>query len=95
MAFIKTRSDEVITVEGRDDDEFFTPAKHIPENDALLMTAEAAIFLGVSVALLARDRCAGKQFGKRPLILYRPGRARAVRYRRSDLTVHLEKNLNA
>jgi hypothetical protein len=73
---------------------FLPPAKHIPENDALPMTAKAAIFLGVSVALLQRDHWAGKQFGKGPLILYRHGRARAVRYRRRDLIAHLEKNLN-
>jgi hypothetical protein len=71
------------------------PTQNIPENDALLTTAEAARFLGMSVAFLERDRWAGKQFGGGPLIPYRRIGARAVRYRRGDLIAHLEKGLNA
>ena len=56
---------------------------------------EAALFIGVSPAFLARDRWAGKKFGSGPLIPYIKVGKRAVRYDRADLVAHIEKSRRA
>jgi hypothetical protein len=58
----------------------------------LLTPAAAAAFLGVSIAFLARDRWTANMSGPTPLIPFVRVGPRAVRYARSDLLAHIEKN---
>lgn len=61
-------------------------------DDQLVATKQAAVILAVSEAFLERDRWAGARNGRGPLIPYVKVGPRAVRYRQSDLRVHIEKN---
>ena len=61
-------------------------------DDQLVTTTQAAAILGVSKAFLERDRWAGARNGRGPLVPYVKVGSRAVRYRPSDLRVHVEVN---
>ncbi len=62
------------------------------DEDRLLTTKGAAVYLSVSTAFLERDRWAGARQGRGPLIPFVRVGQRAVRYRVGDLRRHVDAN---
>ena len=70
----------------------FDPNKLSNGSSQLLTSAQAADMLGMSKAFLARDRWAGKRFGKGPQVPFIKCGGRAVRYLLEDVQTHIAKS---